>query len=275
MTVAAAEKYNMPNEFVTLLGYEWAAEGCHKNVYYREGDMQEFAGSFPDTSTKAKHLEFMEQYECIVIPHHPKFMGEPIWEPNNPDLEKLAEICSVWGLSEEGNECAVLPALDNGLRFGFIAGTDNHQGRMGLGNSHWGNEDGGSGIACVIAPALTREAIYDALKGRRCYATTGARILMDFRINGKMMGSEIRLRVGEKRRITSLVIGGHEIIKAELVKDSCVVFSESPGTLQWELDWDDPETDTTAGADGDYYYIRVQQSDGHRAWSSPIFLEVV
>ena len=42
----------------------------------------------------------------------------------------------------------------------------------------------GSGRAVVLAEALTREAVFDALHARRCYATTGAPIVLDFTVNG-------------------------------------------------------------------------------------------
>ncbi|MEE2636785.1 MAG: DUF3604 domain-containing protein, partial [Acidobacteriota bacterium] len=54
------------------------------------------------------------------------------------------------------------------------------------GKPHWG-------LAAVSAPELTREAIFDGLHARRTYGTTGARILLDFRVNDAPMGSEIAL----------------------------------------------------------------------------------
>ena len=45
-----------------------------------------------------------------------------------------------------------------------------------------------------------------------------------------------------------------------------VAAKEGDGSLQAALDWSDP-----APAAGDAVYLRVLQSDGHAAWSSPIF----
>ena len=43
--------------------------------------------------------------------------------------------------------------------------------------------------ACaVLARALTRDDIWDAIRSRRVYATTGANILLDFQVNGAHMG---------------------------------------------------------------------------------------
>ena len=62
-----------------------------------------------------------------------------------------------------------------------IAASDDHRSHPG--QPHWG-------IAAVRAPALTRDAIFNALHQRRTYGTTGARILLEFRVNGEPMGGE-------------------------------------------------------------------------------------
>ena len=43
----------------------------------------------------------------------------------------------------------------------------------------------------MLAEGLTREAIFDALRARRCYVTTGTRALLWFALNGQPMGTEL------------------------------------------------------------------------------------
>ena len=62
-----------------------------------------------------------------------------------------------------------------------IGASDDHRSHPG--QPHFG-------LAAVTAPELTREAIFDGLYERRSYATTGARILLDFRVNDAPMGAE-------------------------------------------------------------------------------------
>src|SRR6185369_1741256 len=51
------------------------------------------------------------------------------------------------------------------------------------------------GLTCVLADALTREAVFDALKARRCYGVTAAqRIDVELAVNGLPMGAEGRAR---------------------------------------------------------------------------------
>ena len=55
---------------------------------------------------------------------------------------------------------------------------------------------GGYGKACVFAPELSREAILDALRARRCYGTTAAKIFLDVRVDGHLMGEKLAAPAG-------------------------------------------------------------------------------
>ena len=48
-----------------------------------------------------------------------------------------------------------------------------------------------SALTAVFAPELTRQGVRDAFFGRRTYATTGDRILLDVQVNGQTAGSEV------------------------------------------------------------------------------------
>src|SRR5690606_2941544 len=45
------------------------------------------------------------------------------------------------------------------------------------------------GLTCILAEALTRDALFTALRERRCYGTTGPRMDLRFTVNGQPMGS--------------------------------------------------------------------------------------
>ena len=121
------------------------------------------------------------------------------------------------------------------------------------------------GIAAVLAKELTREAIFDAIRNRRCYASTGVRAIIEFTINGAMLGSEIR--TGEERVIEVSVRAPFEIAKLDLVKNNQNHRSVEPGASRGSLSMVEPGSD-----DADYYYVRVTMADGHMAWSSPIWV---
>ena len=90
--------------------------------------------------------------------------------------------------------------MNKGYRLGFVGGSDTHITRPGSiikepGKPFPYKE---SGLTAVYAKELSREAILDALKHRRCYATTGHRIIVEFSINGHFMGEEFAVCTGDE-----------------------------------------------------------------------------
>ncbi|HBQ64223.1 MAG TPA: hypothetical protein DD727_04725, partial [Clostridiales bacterium] len=97
-----------------------------------------------------------------------------------------------------------------GLRLGVIASSDEHSGQGG--RSH-------GGIAAVWAQELTREEIFDAIRSKRCYATTGERILLHFDIDGELqMGQSGRREPGSTLRIRLKVWGTDLLNRVEILR---------------------------------------------------------
>ncbi len=147
-------------------------------------------------------------------------------------------------------------ALAKGLIFGF-SGSGEHEG---------------SGIIGVYAEELTRESLFNAFKARRCYATTGAKIILDVRMCDCPMGSQIK---DAEPRLKIYVKGTAPLKRITIIKDNAEVFAcNLRGRQEEELEWADeglPSAPNWA-APHHCYYVRVEQVDGHTAWSSPIFL---
>jgi len=118
-----------------------------------------------------------------------------------------------------------------------------------------------------LAPELTREAIFDALQARRCYATSGARILLWVTVNGAPMGSEIE-QAEEQVTITVRCHAEAAIGELVVIKNGQVLERSEPGT--WDVRAELMDERVLPGAN--YYYVRVTQADGHRAWSSPVWV---
>src|SRR3954452_13100348 len=72
-------------------------------------------------------------------------------------------------------------ALDQGYRVGILASSDGHKGRHGA--SHPGASLFGAygGLSCPLAEGLARADLFDALRRRHHYATTGCRAVLDVR----------------------------------------------------------------------------------------------
>ena len=75
-----------------------------------------------------------------------------------------------------------------GLKLGTIGSSDNHGAQPGK---------EGFGTMAVWAPNLTREAVFDAIRNRRTYGSTGSRIYLEFTVNGEPMGGETTVAAGQ------------------------------------------------------------------------------
>jgi len=284
---AVTNRFNAPGRFVTLVGFEYSqielgVEG-HRNVYYRGASGPLLHDRDPRYNTPTKLFRGLAGIDALVIPHHPlHYMS---WE-HDPRVQRLVEIYSMWGTSEDrGGDCAftgkmVSPGsgiswqeyLTRGYRLGVTAGGDNHDSRPGRrgATDRWrkGRMAQPPGLVAVYAPELTREAVFDALWARRCYGTTGQRIVVDVRVNGHRMGEEATLPAAERPRVTCRVLGETSLAAVELVRDNRVVKAWNPDGETLHAEWDDP---SPVGA-GCFHYVRVRQADGGRAWSSPVWL---
>jgi hypothetical protein len=118
----------------------------------------------------------------------------------------------------------------------------------------------------VLAESLDRNSVFDALKSRRAYATTGEPIELGFSYGDKLMGQQC-VRSSEPFRVT--VRGTQLITRVDLIKNGRVLVSEAPQNHEFVAEWFDSEA---SGRATDYYYVTARQSDGERAWSSPLWI---
>ncbi len=182
-----------PSRMVALLGFEWSGNtgtGGDRNIYY-PGDEGEVLHS---SHTLIDEKEGEEDYISaellfnalrreggMAVAHVGGRYANLAF--HDASVEPCVEICSAWGYFE----WFAREALERGYRIGFVGGSDDHTGRPGA--SYPGREFAvRGGLTCILATELTRKSIWDALFSRRCYATTGQRILLDVRSDGRMIG---------------------------------------------------------------------------------------
>jgi len=266
------EKYNEPGKFVTLLGYE-NSEIWDANIYFPDDNTSWHVDSFAE-----RLFDFARKNNAIVVPHmttYPQRMRGYDWANYEEDVIPVAEIHSTHGSSEFfGGEMPlgncepggyIVEALNRGHKLGFIGSSDGHDCMPG-------NSPGGkymNGLVAVYTKELTREAIFDAIKNRRCYATTNARILGYFYINNNISGSEIDHNGNKPLKIKVEFFGTDDIEFVQIVKNGKII-SSTPGTgRNFEIEIED----TPEKNGHNYYYVRMKQTDGEMAWLSPIFTE--
>ena len=194
----AEAEFSEPGRFIPLPGFEWSPKtemGGHHNLYSRRYGLPIRRNSHQgvedksDIDTDLNHiLDLYRAYrntDVILTPH----VGGEHADLNyhEPTLEPALEITSTHGTFEWFLE----EALQHRYKLGFIGGSDSHTGRPGTDTpGHQLRRYAKAGLTGVYAAEVSLEAFIEALKARRCYATTGARISMRVDGDGHLMGEE-------------------------------------------------------------------------------------
>ncbi len=268
-----------PGKFVAFPGYEWTnwTFGHQHVLFLREADAEVFAWNSSASDRPDRLWHRLQGRQCLTIPHHPG--GDPIpicWKYYNPSVQPVVEMASVHGVSEfVGHPRSIAgpvasgmaqAALARGYKLGMIGSGDTHDGHPGL-----GSPDARAGLAGIYATQLTREAVFEALRARRVFSTTGCRAILRFKMGEHPMGSLVRLAsASEPRSFSVMVLGDARIASVSIIKNNRQAASYTPGELIASWEWTDPEE----AEDGDYYYARIVQTDNEWIWSSPIFIEL-
>lgn len=218
---ADVERNYQEDLFIPLLGYEWtmpAAKGGHQTVIFREPFGRDRIAKhttdrLSDLYTQLRRGNATE--DVLIIPHA-HAPGD--WRYADPRLLALVEIHSEQGFFEWfGNYYA-----RHGNRVGFVAASDNHTARPG------NSRDGG--LTAVMTSTRTANDLFDALKNRSTYATSGERMILDFKVNSAPMGS--RAPYSGRRIIQGEVNGSAPIEVISIFKN---------GSLLWEKTYSRPE----------------------------------
>ncbi|HWB46151.1 MAG TPA: DUF3604 domain-containing protein [Hyphomicrobiaceae bacterium] len=183
-----AREFDKPGRFVCIPGYEWSANtavGGDRNVHYRhEGetihrsshaqiaDATDIADEKADAHTAHELFRKLKGKDCVVVAHVGGRYAD-IKLAHDP-METAVEVHSAWGTFE----WIVRDAFEKGYRVGIVANSDGHKGRPGAcypGASFFGSQ---GGLTCFLAEKLDRDAIFECMRRRRHYATTGNRALL-------------------------------------------------------------------------------------------------
>jgi hypothetical protein len=92
-------------------------------------------------------------------------------------IERSVEVHSTWGTFE----WLLHDAFDKGYRVGVVCHSDDHKGRPGATRPGASTFGAIGGLTCYFMPELTRDALFEALRRRRHYGTTGTRLFLDLR----------------------------------------------------------------------------------------------
>lgn len=252
-------EYTVDGDYVAFLGFEWMGGGTqgHHNVYL-SGCTAELA---PQSLANVDELLGWMPSDAVAVPHASSYTGFN-WETRDDTLRPLVEVYSEWGSSMDPSVSGSVPeALVRGQKLGFIASSDNHDGWLG---NRLAFKNAPGGLAAIVAPELSTAALLDAMRGHSTYATTGARILLDF-------SAEAR---GQDTQIAWSAHG------TDVLREVHLVASTVQGEAGVRLHTWYPET---LDAEGTYrlpwgpkdiaVWLEVGQVDREQAWSSPAYIE--
>lgn len=281
-----AAEYYQPGRFVTFTGFEGTRyeRSGDVNLYFLHDDAPMLWRAQDLPRSPAAVIEQYDINEVIAVPH--SHIGVH-WDRLPHRYCPLFEVYSIWGNSEyfgcpRMNVGAREPAyfyrhgLGLGLRLGAVAGGDDHAGHSG--NSRWLRTSTvyPNGLTAVWSDELTRESIFDALRRRRAYATTGARVLLRFTAGGTAQGGEAN--AADSRPLRVEVHGTADLTHVEIIRNGAAVHRSEPQGMDALLEWQDDEPFEAVAMTGEYspgpfvyYYVRVTQADGALAWSSPVW----
>jgi hypothetical protein len=218
-------RYEEESSFVPLLAYEWTAPpglGGHHNVYFRKRDGEivglHKAHNLGSLFQALKQLN--DDGDVLVIPHAHQ-IGD--WRQADAELVAGVEIVSQHGAFEWFGQ----RYLDFGHHVGFVGGSDNHQGHPGYSSSSPTIVESKNGLTGALAPSLTSEKVFSAIRNRSVYATSGERILLDFSIDGIAMGGSVPKEASHK--IHASIAGTRALKQIEIVRGNKVIFNRNFG----------------------------------------------
>ena len=235
--------------------------------------------------TREELRRWLAREDLILVPHDTNILSSGA-DFLAMEMEDMVPLLQVYGRASScteymgdplalrmGDDCEGghwQDALKRGARMGCIACSDDHGGNGGL-------KTGADLIQCpgitgVWAEANTREAIFDALKARRCYGYMGfsdepgkpcGRVTVDFRIDGHYMGEEISV-TGDPALYYN--------IQADAPVETVTIVKNCRDYMILRRKNEQLVYDYRQEQETDCYYLRVKLADGRQAWTSPIWV---
>ncbi len=231
------QKFHEPGRMVVFPGYEWSGNtssgGDHNVIYLNNGEPifrsshwevpQVPEDGLSPAITLGELFPRLRKYAgpALVIPH---VGGRPADTSLyfDPEFTPVVEIVSCHGIFE----WLLFDALAQGRKVGVVCNSDGHKGRPGAEGPGTGSFGVKGGLTCILAEEFTRKAFFEALKARRCYGTTGARMNLSLDAGGHMMGEEFQAIAPV--RIKASVTGTAPIEKLQIMLTDQVVHEVKP-----------------------------------------------
>jgi hypothetical protein len=256
LSLAHARKHHVPGRFAAFFSYERSQGHTDHNVVSLRPDVLR-----PHRPPLRTFWDEFGPDEVITIPHAtaPKpgtrFCGD-VWAKRDDERRPIAEVYQGYRDVDSLKELQ-LKALATGQKLGFIASSD-HLATSSAYACVWTEGEG--------AAVIDRQPIFDALRARRTYGAT-ARIELRVTCGERWMGED--LEGDGPFELTVHARGAGPLERIEFWADGELAMTFGCRGLE-EMDrkwtWPGPKDDAHG-----WLVVRVLQTDGSQAWSSPFF----
>ncbi len=292
------DMHYIPGSYTSIYGYERSATqpNGHRNIFFadRRGEVTPFfmksaanfglgrshLGDIPPVGTGSlvrddtKHLYAeVRRMGGIAISHTSGTRMGTDWRDNDPEIEPVVEIMQGARtnyeyvgapLSAKSGEAADAPggyfpigmvrnAWNKGYRLGTTVSSDH-------GSTHYS-------YTMVYTDRVTRQGILDSIRRRHTYGATD-NILLDVRMGEHFMGDEFHTTEPVPLQVRARGTTG--VDRINVYRGESLLYSHEPDSQDSTFEFLDQ--DARAGMGLQYYYVRIEQSDGNVAWSSPLWV---
>jgi hypothetical protein len=267
-TAELAQSLTVKNRFLALAGFEWtyyrddpSRTNNHRIIVFpQDSPVEVVRRNEPNGASEKAFRAYLDKNGYFAFPHHAQ------WRFLDSSYEWGVEVTAAWGTYILDCD-TVYRNLEIGERFAFLGNSDSHRFMPGLSGALTG----------VFASELTQKSLYDAIRKRRTFATTGNKTVVAFWLNDSFMG-------GETTSDTSPNVHWHvvphgKLEKIDVIRNGIIVHSSDRKSGEWR--------DETVPAGRHWYIIQVKEEGSHQryphnvamawgkyAWSSPIWLNI-
>jgi hypothetical protein len=261
-----ADTNNAPGTFVAIAGFEmtWSGGPGHINTFNTVGYDTRTHSAMNLTAYYAQ----LALYPCSISQlNHPgttfgTFDDFAHWTAEADAVVDLVEVGNGEGVVHEAGYFPSYQyyqmALDKGWHVAPSNNQDTHKGNWMFSND---------ARTVILAPTLTRDALYEAIRQKRVYATEDKDLQVTYHLNGAVMGSTLDSPSTLNFHVTFGDAESTDIItKVSIIANGgMVVASTNPNTNAgtWDL--------TMAADVNSFYYVRIDQADTDVAVTAPVW----
>lgn len=256
-----------PGRFVSLVGFEWTFTDGHMNGF----DTPTAASRDTQRNMQA-YIDFLVHYGGIGVFNHPSYDIQPNWDDflyrGDGDRQvALLEVGSGPYRHNIRNERAYRRALERGWHVGAVSSQDNHR-------ADWGTA--APTRTGVAARELTREALVDAMRSMRTYATEDANVRVLFESGDMPMGGSVKLIRNPEGSFQPVQFEIYiedpdrtdVVTKVEVIGNGRTVWEARPGTSGAYRE----HISLTPTSSYNWFYVRAVQADDDVIVTSPIWV---